>query len=230
MFLDGQGKPVDRRVDDVSGDADWTKHRIEFTVPPNAASTDVSIFLSQSGILGVKNVAVQEAESSNLLANGDFREWADGLPVGWTVDIGATNGANAPKSELKQLDDPGLSLRGNASTLAWLSVGQELKVRKGTTYTLEFMARSERVQRQGRQFNNCYVGLLITDANGKRVDMPIQDLSRSSGWRKHRVNFRVPPNAVKTEVLVFLSKTGTLSVKNLSVREATPERPFRGSR
>jgi len=247
MSFDKAGKPVGRELADVSADnTDWTKHRIVFAVPQNAESTKVMFFLSKTGILGVKSVTVTEAEAepatvdepatlpeakpTGLLPNGDFRDWTDGRPDGWKVDIGAMNGANQPKSEIIQLDDPALALRGNASTMAWHSLSRELSVRKGKTYTLEFQARSENVQRQGRQHDNCYVGVMSFDANGKRADMSVQDLSRVPRWKKHRIDFRVPPNAESTQVLIFLSKTGTLNVKNLSVKEATPARPFRGSR
>ena len=113
--------------------------------------------------------------------------------------------------------------------MAWYSLGQEVSVRKGGTYTLELQALSEGVQKQGRQFDNCYVGVMSLDAAGKKADMTIEDLSRVPRWKKFRIDFTMPRNAVKTEVLIFLSKTGTLSVKNLSIEEATPTRSFRGS-
>jgi hypothetical protein len=246
MCLDGAGNPVGREFDDVAADtADWTKHRVVFTVPQGSESTKVMVFLSKSGILGVRNVAVTAkdgaaapiakpstaapAGSDSLLANGDFGAWTDGRPDGWKVDIGAMNGGREPKSEIIKLSDPGLALRGDASTLAWHSLSQEVSVRKGGTYTLEFQALSENVQRQGGQYDNCYVGFMSLDAGGNRADMAIEDLSRVPRWRKLRIDFNVPRNAEKTDVLIFLSKSGTLSVKNLSLKEATPRRPFRGS-
>jgi len=246
MSLDSAGKPVERKFEDAAADtAGWTKHRVVFTVPQSAESTKVMVFLSKSGILGVKNVAVTAADgvvassvkpttvapagSGGLLANGDFSAWTDGQPDGWKVDIGAMNGAEQPKSEIIQLSDPGLALRGDASTMAWHAVSQEVSVSKGGTYTLELQALSENVQRQGRQHNNCYVGVMCFDAAGKLADRAMEDFSSVPRWRKFRIDFRVPRNAQKTEVLIFLSKSGTLSVKNLSLKEATPDRPFRGS-
>lgn len=233
ISVDDAGKPIQPKVEDVSADsADWKKHRMVFTVPQDAKSTKVMIFLSKSGILGVKNVAVTAAdpsEASGLLVNGDFSSWKDGRPDGWTIGIGARNGADLPTSEIVKLGDPGLSLRGNASTMAWHSVGQEVPVRKGRAYTLELEALSENVQRQGRQYDNCYVAVLVHGAAGTKPDVNMEDLSRVPRWRKFRIDFTVPPNATKTEVLIFLSKSGALSIKNLSVKEATPRRPFRGS-
>ena len=110
--------------------------------------------------------------------------------------------------------------------MAWHSLSQELDVQKGKTYTLAFEARTAGVRRQGQQFDNCYVGVMSFDANGKRADMSIKDLSRQTRWKKQRIEFTVPANASRAEVLIFLSKTGTLMVKDLSVKEAIPERPF----
>ena len=247
MSFDGAGNPVDAKIDDVAADtAHWTKHQVVFTVPQGAESTKVMVFLSKSGILGVKNVAVNAmgatapstvkpttetpAGTAGLLANGDFSTWTDGQPDGWKVEFGAGQEGKEPKSEIIQLSDPGLALRGDAGTSAWHSVSQEVSVRKGGTYTLEFQALSENVQRQGSQYDNCYVGVLCLDAAGKKVDMVVEDLRRVPRWRKLRLDFRVPRNAEKTEVLIFLSKTGTLSVKNLSIKEAAPGASFRGSR
>jgi hypothetical protein len=221
MSVDAAGKPIASEIDDLSGDTDWKRHRITTTVPANAVSTKVVIFLSKTGILGVRNVSVTKAQTPDaasgrpkgLLVNSDFSEWVNGLPSDWTVEIGAKNGADAPQSELRQVDG-GFSLRGTASTMAWYSVSQDPSLDAGT-YRLSFQARSEDVRRQGRQYDNCYVGVMIFDANGQRLGTSVKDLSRNSDWRRHRIEFKVPPRADKTEVIIFLSKTGTLTVKDL---------------
>jgi hypothetical protein len=248
MSMDGSGKPIAPKIEDVAADsAEWKKHRVDFAVPQSAKSTKLLVFLSKSGILGVKNVCVTPLDgsvapttestsaapaqpSSSLLTNGDFTAWTNGRPDGWKVDIGASNGASQPTSEITKLSDPGLALRGVGSTMAWYSLEQEVAVRKGGTYSLEFQAMSKGIQRQGRQFDNCYVGVMCLDGAGKKIDAAIKDLSRVPRWTKQKIDFRVPQNAAKTQVLIFLSKTGTLSVKDLRIQEATPGRPFRGSR
>jgi hypothetical protein len=242
MFLDGNGKPVGRETRDVSGDTtDWTKHQVNFIVPKDAASTKVIIFLSKSGTLGVRNVAAiatgaaeqampKADDGPALVTNGDFGSWTDGVPDDWKTDIGASNGADQPKSEVRQLGDAGLTLRGTSATMAWHSVSQTLDLQKGKAYTLEFEAQAEDIRRVGKQFDNCYIGVMIFDSNGKRLGMSMEDLSRTARWRKQRIEFTVPANAAKTELLIFLSKSGTLSVRNVSVKEALQKRPFRGSR
>jgi hypothetical protein len=52
-----------------------------------------------------------------------------------------------------------------------------------------------------------------------------QRLSRNSNWRRQRIDFKVPPKADKTEVIIFLSKTGTLTVKNLLLSETSGRDP-----
>jgi len=172
------------------------------------------------------SIAIAAESTKSIVTNGDFQKWTGGTPDDWNVDIGAKNGADEPTSQLVRLNDPGLSLVGDASTTAWHILGQEVPVRAGGTYTLEFQALSKGVQRQGHQFDNCYVGVMCFDAAGKKIDMTLKDLSRISRWTKQRLDFRVPDNAAKTKVLIFLSKTGTLSVKGLRILEATPGRPF----
>jgi hypothetical protein len=248
VFFFGRGEQVmARETKDLSQDRGaWTKHRIDFQVPRGAASSRVMIFLSKTGILGVRNLTVTPfgrtaasddggtptavVEDDPLVNNGDFSRWADGRPEGWTVDIGAKNGGEDPRSEIAPIGETGLALRGEASTLAWHSLAQELDLQPGDTYTLSFDAQSSGIRREGNQFDNCYVGVMSVDGNGKRLDMSVKDLSRSVRWQEHRINIRVPANAEKTQLLIFLSKTGTLRIKNIRVKEAIPGRPFRGSR
>ena len=138
------------------------------------------------------------------------------------------NGAESPKSEIKPIEGPALMLRGDASIMARHSVSQKFPARSGESYSLEFESRVKGIKREGRQHNNCYVGVMIFDANGQRVLTSIKDLSRNSDWKRHRIDFKVPPSADKTEVIIFLSKTGTLTVENLLLSETSGRGP-RGS-
>lgn len=47
---------------------------------------------------------------------------------------------------MQKLDDARLLLSGKASTMAWLSLSQELTVKKGKMYTLSIEARSEAIR------------------------------------------------------------------------------------
>ena len=233
-----------RKTKDVSNDNDrWSRHRIEFQVPPDAVSTQVVIFLSKTGMLGVRNLKVtldpntadptrdqSTTEPASRVVNGNFREWSGDDPVGWTRETGAQNGGMEPASLIERVGSGGVTLRGDQSTLLWYSLNQELKLEQGKTYTLSFEARAADVRREGRQFDNCYVGIISLDSQGERLDLSVKDLSRTTRWQKQRLHFRVPPNADRTKLLIFLSKTGTLTVRTVDVKEASAEQPFRGAR
>ncbi len=240
-----------RKTKDVSNDTgQWARHQIEYEVPPGTASTQVVIFLSKSGMLGVRNLTLalepttrntppheetnERMESASLVVNGDFHEWSGGWsgerPDGWTREIGAQNGGMEPTSLIERAGSDGVSLRGDQSTLLWYSLNQELDLQQGKTYTLSFEARTAGIRREGNQFDNCYVGIISLDAQGERLDLSVKDLSRTTRWQQQELSFRVPPNADKTKLLIFLSKTGSLTVRSVDVKEATPERPFRGAR
>ena len=172
---------------------------------------------------------VHSAES--LVTNGNFQEWTEGVPNDWEVAIGAKNGGDQPISKVAPIKGPALMLQGDASTMAWNSVSQEIAARSGGQYVLEFEARTKDVKREGRQYDNCYVGVFHFDPAKKVVAPTVEDVSiDGKGWTRHRVEFGVPAGATSTAVVIFLSKTGILGVKDVSVKEATPQRPFRGSR
>jgi len=193
------------------------KHRSR--APIAAAMLAAVHFVLASGARGLG------AES--LVANGSFEEWTDGHPDGWKVDVGAMNGAEQPKSEVKPIKGPALMLRGDASTMAWHAVSQEIPARPGASYRLTFESRTRDVQREGRQYDNCYVGIVSVDKAGRLVGRKHDDVSADTkDWTKHRIVFAVPENAESTKVLIFLSKTGILGVRNVGLREATPIDPF----
>ncbi len=247
VSLDANGQPVGREMKDLSTSSDgWVQSDLQFVVPANADTTKVMIFLSKSGMLGVRNLtltvtgaaadsptvsqATTEADTGSLVSNGRFLEWSSGHPDGWVMEIGARNGGNEPTSIVEPADQGGVTLRGDRSTMAWYSLSQELDLQPGATYTLVFQARTSQVRQEQGQYDNCYVGVMSLDGGGQRLDMAIKNLSGASRLQQQRVNFRVPDQAASTRLLIFLSKTGLLTVKSVSVEEATPERPFRGTR
>ena len=236
LSFDANKKLIDQAIESIPDETgQWETFTVDYRVPSNAASTVVGVFLSKSGLFGVQSVSVlksakgtneKENEEDDLLKNGALQDWTRGHPRDWKVEIAAKNGADRPVSLVKEFSGGGVSLSGDARTLAWKSVSQSLAIKPGTTYTLQFSASASNVRRQGRQYDNCYVGVLSFDANDRRVDMAIQDLSKINDWKEYRLNFSPPRNARRSEVIVFLSKSGTLRVKEVSVKEATPGRPF----
>ena len=90
--------------------------------------------LSQNSFAGAA-VAKQEARKS-LVANGTFAQWKDGLPVGWDVSVGATDGARSPESHIDQGDGMSLKLSGDANTRAWRFLAQTMDANPGDTSSL----------------------------------------------------------------------------------------------
>ncbi len=205
---------------------DWETIELEYSVPKTAKETKISIFLSKTGLLGVKDFKIIEIEPT-LIANGDFRSWTNGKPAGWSLEIGAQNGGNKPISTVEPIKGGGIEMSGKANTVAWQSVSQELDVKPGKTYTARFSALAKNVQRQGGQFDNCYVGVFDFDSNGKPINSKVEDLSLLNAWKEMQVQFSPAENSAKTSLMIFLSKSGSLQIKNVVVEEATTEKPFR---
>ena len=170
---------------------------------------------------------VASADQATLVTNGNFEQWAGGVPVGWKVEVGARNGGEKPVSEVKKMVGPALMMRGDESTMAWRSVSQSIKVKPGGRYRLTFQGRSKGVRREGRQYDNCYVGVISFDGEGERVGLTVEDLSGADAWKDYTLRFVPPAAAAKTDILIFLSKSGTLQIKNLRLGEESADRPFR---
>ncbi|MEO1618165.1 MAG: S41 family peptidase [Planctomycetota bacterium] len=231
MSKNASGKMIGRAIVDLSeSTADWKAFEVNYVVPQGAEETTIYAFLSKSGLLGLKGFVITESSSENeasgnLLTNSRFTNWSDGLPDGWQVEVSANNGGQSPESKLIKTAE-GLALRGDRNTLAWNSVAQDKSLQPGTTYELSFDAVAKNVRREGRQFDNCYVGVLHFDAAGKRLDMSVEDLSQWSQMKQGSLSFRVPAGATKSTVMVFLSKSGQLTIKSLELHTATPQQPF----
>ena len=161
-----------------------------------------------------------------LLANGDFEARpAAGDPVpGWTLELGATNAGEEPRSRV-EIDSEerhsgrgSLHFRGEAATRGWTIARQAIPVRPGGDYTLEGWTRTRGVVKEGMQFHNCYLMLIFQDAVGETVarqyrtpDLPTSD------WSRMRVEATAPVNARKAFVYLFLSMSGELWVDDLEL-------------
>ena len=237
MSFDAAGRVVRHEVKDLSGATDgWTPHEVRYSPPETAQRTQVILFLSQTGMLAIRDMQVAEVDAdrrrevatpANLLVNGAFEQWEDGKPADWELEIGARNGDGEKASVVEQLEGGGVRLSGDSGTVVWRSLSQDLPIVTGKTYTVSVEAKAEGIRREGRQFNNCYVGVLMFDAQGKRVDMAIEDLSDAEEWGPHMLRFNPPASVAKATLTIFLSKTGELKVKNVGVGVGGPRRPFR---
>jgi hypothetical protein len=74
---------------------------------------------------------VADSSTPGGVKNGNFADWKDNLPVGWDVDIGATDGARKPESRIAKGEGPSLELSGDATTRAWRFVSQSVDAKPG---------------------------------------------------------------------------------------------------
>jgi hypothetical protein len=172
---------------------------------------------------GVPTTAAQDrAPALQLLQNGDFARWEGGAPVGWRVDVGAQQGAG-PEAVCAPAGPEGLSLSGDRTTRVWKSVSQQFAVAPDRAYRLTFEARVGGRAHQGEQFKNCWVGFFFADGEGQRLGVEVYDV-RAAEWTAGRLVAIPPAGTAAATVTVFLSQTGTLQVRRLSLAPVPPTR------
>ncbi len=187
---------------------------------------DRSIFIARLGLtifwIGClptsSTFAVQSVPDAdaNRVRNPSFADWQDGHPVGWSVEIGASNGANSPASEIRQGGGPSLELRGDLTTKAWKMVSQTIEVQPQQALRLSYVAKATGVKREGNQFDNCYVGVFFRATDGRKRAPRIWTVTQDTMTNEARI-FRVPALVNQIQVIIFLSKTGTLNVTDVEL-------------
>jgi len=80
--------------------------------------------VSASPMTSGQDDPVTDSSAPGLVQNGNFADWKDNLPIGWKIEIGATDGARQPESRIARGDGPSLELSGDASTRAWRITSQ----------------------------------------------------------------------------------------------------------
>ncbi len=173
----------------------------------------------------VRMAAALAAPIQELLVNGNFADWNDGIPRGWQVGIGAQQGADAPGSDISRGDGPTLKLTGDVQTRVWRFVQQNVTLQPGECYRLRFSARAVDVRREGNQFDNCYVGIFGADAQGKRIVQSIATVSQET-WLPSTLSVRIPRGVAQASVMIFLSKSGTLEVRDVELARLEPQQSF----
>ncbi len=176
------------------------------------------------------------------LLNGSFEDKPskqDAIP-GWTLELGAQNGAPAPEStvEIDRQENHGgkasLHFSGNPGTRGWRIAKQAIEVRPGGEYRLEVWTKTHAVSANGFGLDNCYVGLFLFDANGELVARQLALPTKpDSEWTKHELSLTAPATVRTAYVYAFLSMLGELWVDDLVLsiqggeRIAAPEVVFR---
>lgn len=151
------------------------------------------------------------------LKNAGFAEWQEGVPQGWTVGVGARSGG-AGVSRLVPVEGGGIELGGEAATGQWRVVSQRVPVSQGGGLRLKFEAQTAELRREAGQNDDCYVGLNVLDAGGQRVAFVFRSLFETK-WAPGQLVTKLPDAAAAVEVTLFLSKSGTLQVRNLKLEK-----------
>ncbi len=154
-----------------------------------------------------------------LLVDGSFRDWEGEAPRHWQVTVGARSGEGAA-SLVERGAEGGVRLAGDAGTGVWRMLTQRVALDAGATYRLSFEARALGLLREGRQFDNAYVGVRLAGGTALRVDRPL-----SPEWAPGEVIFREGGGG-SAEVALFLSKTGAMEVRALVLERVAPKESF----
>ena len=179
----------------------------------------LAVFVAVS--LLVTSVSAQQVR----IENGDFSQWENGKPVGWDVEVGANNGGNEPLSIIQQGSDSSLELSGDIKTRAWQSVSQTFPVKGGKSYRIRFSAKVTGLKTEGNQFTNCYVGVSQKHERGQVLRREIRHQD-SPEYFENSIVIRTHNFATTATLTIFLSNTGTLNVKAVSVELLKPEDSF----
>lgn len=186
------------------------------SVPTSLFSFLAVAYLGCSCFAYAQSIESEETVKQNLVSNGAFEVWNKGLPQDWQIRNGAGSGSE-PFSVLTKGTDGGIELSGDGRTRTWKSIAQKIPVENGKTYQLSFKAKASDIARQKGQFNNNYVGVFSSNAAGKVISQT-QVTITSENWSEEITYFTAPQGAAKTEIWIFLSKTGRLSIKQLAAQ------------
>jgi hypothetical protein len=109
-----------------------------------------------------------------------------------------------------------LSLSGNVDTTVWRIVKLPLAVKAGRV-SVSWAVRGSDLRQEGAQFDNAFVGLILTDKEGKRR-FQVRTYSGSFDWTRDSLVLELDPRSIAAaEFCVFLSESGELSVDDLRI-------------
>src|SRR5688572_5630792 len=175
-------------------------------------------------------IALAAVAGDKGLQNGGFDD--SRALAGWTLELGAQNGAQEPKSvvELDTQEQHGgrasLRFSGDQATRGWLAAKQQIEVRPGAKYSLEAWSKTAGIEPNGFGLDNCYIGIFLYDAAGQLVGRELAQPTRpASAWTKHELSLEAPATARKGYVFLFLSMLGDLWVDDLELEIHGGESP-----
>ncbi len=168
--------------------------------------------------------AVAAWGEESALRNGDFADWQGPLPTAWSLEIGAMKG-QGKESIVDRAEGGGLRLSGDAATCVWRMATQACPASAGIVYRLGFRARAVDLRAQPGGHENAYVGVQFQDASGNRLALRVVDV-RARDWASDLMIARAPLGTRTATVTVFLSKMGSMEVRDVSFRACEPRESF----
>lgn len=164
-------------------------------------------------------LALPAFAGDNLLRNGDFSKWRDGVPEEWRSEHGAGSPGGTP-SVVGPAEGGGLRLSGDASTRSWRLLSQDVAVKPDGCYRLSFEARTTGLALEEGQFDNVYGALLAVDAAGKPASRMFAAVG-TADWAPHEI-LLARPGVATLRAAVFLSKTGRLEARAFVLEALEP--------
>jgi hypothetical protein len=169
--------------------------------------------------------------TTNRVENGSFEQrGAKGAPLGWSESMGAQTGTGGTATLVSWVDeahdgDVALRLVGQKDTTRWTTLqATPIPVVPGEQLAFGGWMRTENVHKQGRQYTNCNVGLLLQDKRGRMVDGGVRStgfLGGTHDWTEVRSGTRVPDGVAQVQLFAFCSVSGTAWFDGLFVHSVT---------
>jgi hypothetical protein len=195
------------------------------------APAPVASFVLAWMLIGGGPAALSGEEPSNLVLNGDFVEWQDGKPSGWTLDVGAVEGEGPSSTVTHAEDGPdkllALRLEGNTETRRWLAVTQgPWSVAPGDALRVRGWMRTREVRPDGHRYRNSQIALFLLDSKGNRVDVVTPGkLTGTADWQRLERGCVVPHGAVTAKIALFLSMSGRAEFADIRLERAPAPEP-----
>jgi hypothetical protein len=163
-----------------------------------------------------------------LLCYSQNRKSSETVPIGnldkyFSISIGATISEIKNFSQYRIEKDSSnfdnLVLESNEQTTQWYLLGKRLNTNH-KRITIDYEIMTQNVKKEGKQYNNCYLGFLYVDDDFK-MKFKVNSYDGSMDWNKQQVSINIEnENGKPVELLklgIFLSKSGIMKLRNIVI-------------
>ncbi|MDP6958528.1 MAG: hypothetical protein QF645_06905, partial [Planctomycetota bacterium] len=159
------------------------------------------------------------------ITNGNFRDWAEGRPVGWEIQVGATNSSGSKQSHLTPGKEGGISLSGSANTGSWYAVSQDIDLPPNQYSRITYQFKTSGLKQEGNQFRNHFISIRTFDETNQMIGADYRTLS-SKTWSSGELITTEIEKGSRIELTLFLSITGQIEVNNIAIQNLKAEDSF----